>query len=53
MPELLQALGLGDLDWFKTKGDAKGERMDSALDDVPAEYRGLVREYFDALRSKK
>ena len=38
-----------DEDWFKMKNEtATGAEVDS-LDDVPADYRGLVRDYFDAL----
>ena len=38
-----------DEDWFKMKSESgTGAEIDS-LDDVPAEYRGLVRDYFKAL----
>ena len=38
-----------DEDWFKMTSEAgTGAEVDS-LDDVPADYRGLVRDYFDAL----
>lgn len=37
------------LDWFKMKSDSSSGAESSPLDDVPAEYRGLVREYFKAL----
>ena len=38
-----------DEDWFKMKSESgTGAEIDT-LDDVPAEYRGLVREYFKAL----
>ena len=39
----------GVLDWFKMKSNSSSGAESSALDDVPAEYRGLVREYFKAL----
>ena len=39
----------GALDWFKMKSDSSSGAESSPLDDVPAEYRGLVREYFKAL----
>ena len=36
-------------DWFKMKSESgTGAEVDS-LDDVPPEYRGLVREYFKSL----
>ena len=38
-----------DEDWFKMKSESgTGAEIDS-LDDVPAEYHGLVRDYFKAL----
>jgi len=38
-----------DDDWFKMKSETgTGAEIDS-LDDVPSEYRGLVREYFNSL----
>ena len=38
-----------DEEWFKMKSESgTGAEIDS-LDDVPAEYRGLVRDYFKAL----
>lgn len=38
-----------DENWFKMKSESgTGAEVDS-LDDVPAEYRGLVRDYFEAL----
>lgn len=45
VPRLLD----GALDWFKMKSDSSSGAESSPLDDVPAEYRGLVREYFKAL----
>ena len=42
-----------DMDWFKTKGDASAEQLENALNDVPREYRELVRDYFNALNSQK
>ena len=39
----------GALDWFKMKSNSSSGAESSPLDDVPAEYRGLVREYFKAL----
>lgn len=36
-------------DWFKMKSDAATGADTEALDDVPQEYRGLVRDYFEAL----
>ena len=39
----------GGADWFKMKSDsATGADADN-MDDVPEEYRDLVRDYFDAL----
>ena len=38
-----------DEDWFKMKSESNTGAESDALDDVPAEYRGLVREYFKAL----
>ena len=38
-----------DDDWFKMKSESEtGAEVDS-LDDVPSEYRGLVREYFNVI----
>ena len=40
-----------DEDWFKMKSESgTGAEVDS-LDDVPSEYRGLVRDYFNALNN--
>jgi type II secretory pathway pseudopilin PulG len=38
-----------ELDWFKMKSDSTTGADADPLADVPAEYRGLVREYFKAL----
>ena len=38
-----------DEDWFKMKSESGTGAEVGALDDVPAEYRGLVRDYFNAL----
>lgn len=40
----------GDVDWFKMKGNVRSEAEIDRLDDVPQEYRGLVRDYFNALK---
>ena len=52
VPELLRSLGLEDLDWFKSRSSGGGERIDTEMENVPPEYRDLVRSYFDALRSQ-
>ena len=46
---LFQNLGISEADWFKMKGDVGSERFDSALDNVPPEYRDLVKAYFQGL----
>ena len=38
-----------DEDWFKMKSESGSGAEDDSLDDVPSEYRGLVRDYFKAL----
>ena len=38
-----------DEDWFKMKSESSTGAESDSLDDVPAEYRGLVRDYFKAL----
>jgi hypothetical protein len=38
-----------EMDWFKMKSDSTTGADADPLADVPAEYRGLVREYFKAL----
>lgn len=38
-------------DWFKMKSDSSADAESDGLDNVPAEYRGLVREYFNALNT--
>ena len=40
----------GEADWFKMKGDVKTNTDVNRMDDVPEEYRGLVRDYFKALK---
>lgn len=37
------------MDWFKMKSESGAGAEANPMDDVPAEYRGLVREYFKAL----
>ena len=49
IPMLFQNLGISEADWFKMKGDVGSERFDSALDNVPPEYRDLVKAYFQGL----
>ncbi len=45
--ELLKNIGLSLEDWEKIKGGLKsGVTMGSDFDNVPAEYRALVRDYF-------
>ena len=39
----------GASDWFKVKSESSSGAESTRLDDVPAEYRELVREYFRAL----
>ena len=39
----------GGQDWFKMKSDSATGADADKLDDVPEEYRGLVKDYFDAL----
>ena len=48
------ALGMDDpgdagAEWFKMKSDSAAGADADELGDVPEEYRGLVRDYFDAL----
>lgn len=38
-----------DENWFKMKGESGSSAEAEVLDDVPAEYRSLVRDYFKAL----
>lgn len=38
-----------DQDWFKMKSETATGTESDTLDDVPSEYRRLVRDYFDAL----
>ena len=46
----LNELPEGDLlDWFKAHGKGNAADFDNLLQNVPAEYRGLVREYFTEL----
>ena len=49
VPMLFRNLGLSDADWFKMNGDVGSERFDNALQGVPAEYRDLVKAYFQGL----
>ena len=37
------------IDWFKSHSDTSADAIEKALRNVPAEYRGLVKEYFDQL----
>ena len=39
----------GGADWFKLKSDSATGADADTMDDVPEEYRGLVKDYFDAL----
>ena len=39
----------GEESWFKMKSESGAGAEVNSLDDVPAEYRGLVRDYFEAL----
>ncbi len=39
----------GDADWFKNLSKLEPSEIEDALQNVPAEYRGLVREYFSEL----
>ena len=41
--------GSGVMDWFKLKSKSGAGAETDALEDVPEEYRGLVRDYFRAL----
>lgn len=41
-----------DENWFKVKGKSGSGAQADALDDVPAEYRSLVRDYFKALNEE-
>ena len=36
-------------DWFKMKSESATGADADKMDDVPEEYRGLVKDYFDAL----
>ena len=47
IPEALRGK-ISEEDWFKIQGDAKSG-AEGGLGNVPAEYRELVREYFQAL----
>jgi len=49
VPAWLKALGLSRLDWFRIKGRAKSEAGSVDLGQAPAEYRELVKEYFEAI----
>ncbi len=53
VPELLKNLGITDSDWFKTKGENSADALESLLEDVPSEYRGLVRAYFMELAKER
>ena len=45
-----EALGEDDgVDWFRMKSDSGSGAEADPMDDVPSEYRGLVRDYFKAL----
>jgi hypothetical protein len=39
----------GDADWFKNLSKLQPGEIEDALQNVPAEYRDLVREYFSEL----
>ncbi len=45
-----EALGEDDgVDWFRMKSSSSSGAEADPMDDVPSEYRGLVRDYFKAL----
>ena len=46
-PESVDGTGLTD--WFKLKSKSGAGAETDALEDVPEEYRGLVRDYFRVL----
>ena len=49
----LRNLGVSDNDWLKVQNGGGTEALDAAVENVPPEYRDLVREYFQALAKEK
>ena len=49
----LRNLGVTDGDWLKVQNGGGAEALDAAVENVPPEYRDLVREYFEALANEK
>ena len=46
-------MGVSDNDWLKVQNGGGSEALDAAVENVPPEYRELVREYFQALANEK
>lgn len=49
----LRNLGVSDNDWLRVQNGGGTEALDAAVENVPPEYRDLVREYFQALANEK
>lgn len=49
----LRNMGVSDNDWLKVQSGGGSEALDAAVENVPPEYRELVREYFQALANEK
>lgn len=46
VPGFLAEMGVTDADWFKMKSDVSSGATSDSFENVPAEYRDLVRAYF-------
>ena len=49
LPEMLKELGMTKADWTRLRGSLKGDVVDAGSDDIPAEYRKIIKRYFREL----
>ncbi|MFD2255890.1 hypothetical protein ACFSSA_04300 [Luteolibacter algae] len=52
IPPQMERLGISSDDWVKIRATLSSDRSGGGVDGVPAEYRALVRDYFESMSKK-
>ena len=49
LPAMLKEMGMSKAEWTRLTGSLKGDVVDAGGDDIPAEYRKIIKRYFRQL----